>query len=80
MSYHSVVVNGYMCIHSDESPVFIIPLAQRSCWGIHWFPSVRPSVRPTSRVRSVAPAVFGNFLKFVTLTLSSFDLGSDLNH
>ena len=24
--------------------------------------------------------IFGNFLKFVTLTLSSFDLGSDVNH
>ena len=32
-----------------------IPLAQRSCWGggVYWFPSVRPSVRPASRVRSV---------------------------
>ena len=52
------------------------------------------SVRPASRVRSVAPTVlvgsisylyilssnFGNFLKFVTLTLSCFDLGSDVNH
>ena len=71
--------------------------------------SLRPSVRPASRVRSVAPTVlvgsisylyilssnfrrcvvckvsckiwiFGNFFKFVTLTLSCFDLGSDVNH
>ena len=35
--------------------------AQRSCWGVYWFhsvrPSVCPSVRPASRVRSVAPTV-----------------------
>ena len=24
--------------------------------------------------------IFGNFLKFVTLTSTSFDLGSDVNH
>ena len=42
----------------------IIPLTQRSCWGVYWFhsvclsvrPSVCPSVRPASRVRSVAPS------------------------
>ena len=69
-----------------------------------------PSVRPTSRVRSVAPTVlvgsisylyilsrnrwcdacnvscaiskyeFSAFLKLITLTLSCFDLGSDLNN
>ena len=72
----------------------IIPHTQQSCWGYIGFTlsvhqsvclSVRPSVRPASRVRSVTRTVlvgsiFGNFLKFVTLTLSSFDLGSDVNH
>ena len=37
------------------------PHAQRSCWGVYWFHSVRPSVRlsvhSASRVRSVAPTV-----------------------
>ena len=28
-------------------PIVIIPLAQRSCWGVYWFHSVRPSVRPS---------------------------------
>ena len=27
----------------------IIPLAQRSCWGVYWFHSVRPSVCPSVR-------------------------------
>ena len=75
-------------------------------------PPVCTYVRPTSRVRSVAPTVlvgsisylyilssnfrrcvackvsckiskfefWGNALKYVTLTLSCFDLGSDVNH
>ena len=36
----------------------------------------------SSNIRCVACKVwiFGNFLKFVTLTLSPFDLGSDVNH
>ena len=45
--------------------------------------SLRPSVRP-SRIPcllcSTYSWIFGNFLKFVTLTLSFFDLGSDVNH
>ena len=95
-----------------EKFLFIIPPAQRSCWGVYWFHSVCPSIRPASCVRSVAPTVlvgsisylyilssnfrrcvackvcckiwknlnFGNFFKFVTFTLSCFDLGSDVNH
>ena len=31
----------------DRSKIFI-PTAQRSCWGVYWFHSVRLSVRPTS--------------------------------
>ena len=81
-------------------------------WGVYCFHSVRPSIRPASRVRSVVPTVlvgsisysyilssnfrrcvtckvsckiskiwiFGYFFKFVTLTLSCIDLGSDVNH
>ena len=26
--------------------IFFIPPEQRSCWGVYWFHSVRPSVRP----------------------------------
>ena len=39
------------CKHS------LYPTAQRSCWGVYWFHSVRLSVRPASRVRSVSPRV-----------------------
>ena len=34
----------------------LYPLAQQSCWGVILV-SLRPSVRPASRVRSVAPTV-----------------------
>ena len=78
---------------------------------IGFTPSVRPSVRPVSRVRFVVPTVlvgsfhiytsyratsdgvwrvqflakfqnlnFWYFFKFVSLTLSCFDLVSDVNH
>ena len=29
---------------------FIIPPTQRSCWGVYWFHSVRPSVRPHGKL------------------------------
>ena len=32
---------------TNQIPAFIIPPAQRSCWGVYWFHSVRPSVRPS---------------------------------
>ena len=71
--------------------------------GVYWFHSVCPSVRPTSRVHSVAPTLLVGSIsylyilssrfrwcvvckvvykisKFVTFTLSCFDLGSDVNH
>ena len=35
---------------------FIIPPEQRSCWGVYWFHSVRPSVCPSVRL-SVRPSV-----------------------
>ena len=85
----------------------IIPPHNEVVGRVYWFhsvrPSVCPSVRPASRVRSVTPTVlvgsisslhilssnfrrcvackvsckiwiFGNFFKFVTLTLSCFHL------
>ena len=99
--------------HTWKDRLFIIPSAQRSCRGVYWFHSVRPSVCPpvcpASCVSSVAATVlvgsisylhilssnfrrcvtykvfckiliFGIFKKFVTLTLSCFDFGSDVNH
>ena len=74
--------------------VYLYTEHQRSWGGVYWYhlvrlsvcPSVRPSVRP-----SVCPSVrlwtescplcifnFGKFFKFITLTLSSFDLGSNM--
>ena len=38
---------------------------QRSCWGLYWFHSVRPSVRPASRVRSVASTVQDGFFPYL---------------
>ena len=105
-----IVYNTYLKLPNFSLMLhqFIVPHTQRSCWGVYWFhsihPSVRPSVHPASRVHSVAPTVlvgsisylcivssncsrcavckasckisniwnFGNFFKFVTLTLSCF--------
>ena len=54
----------------------IIPHAQCSCWGVYWFHSVRlsvcPSVRPTSRVRSVAPSVLVGSISYLYVLSSSF--------
>ena len=63
--------------------MIFIPPHNEVVGGVYWFhfvrPSVRlsvcPSVRPASRARSVAPTVL-----VVTLTLSCFDLGSDVNY
>ena len=66
------------------SSIVIIPPAQRSCWGIlvslppsvrH--PSVRrpfvsPSVRPTSRVRSVALTVLVGSVSYLYILSSNF--------
>ena len=45
--------------------VIIIPPTQRSCWGVYWFHSVRPSVCPASRVCSVASAVQDGFFPYL---------------
>ena len=37
--------------------ILFIPPTQQSCWGVYWFHSVRPSICPSSRVRSVASTV-----------------------
>ena len=42
----------------------IIPSEQRSCWGVYWFQSVRPSVRPACRVRSVTSTVLDGFFPY----------------
>ena len=53
--------------------------AQRSCWGgggggggLYWFHSVRPSVRPASRVRSVAPAVLVGSISYLHILSNNF--------
>ena len=49
---------------------------QRSCWGVFWFHSVhlsvRPSVCPASRVRSVAPTVLVESISYFYILLSHF--------
>ena len=61
----------------------IIPPTQRSCWGVYWFhsirpsihpsvcPSVRPSVRPASRVLSVASTVQDGFFSYLVQMINS---------
>ena len=53
-----------------------IPPTQQSCWGVYWFHSVRPfvclSVRPASRVRSVAPTVLVGSISYLYILSSSF--------
>ena len=104
---HCIVLFMYCCSE------LTIPSAQQSCWGVYWFHSIHPSVRPSripcllcstysfgwihfiflyiltskfGRCVTCSPLwnfkikIFGNFLNFVTLTLSCFDLGSDVNH
>ena len=55
--------------------VFIIPPTQRSCWGVYWFhsvrPSVCPSVRPASRVLSVASTVQYGFFPYLVQMINS---------
>ena len=57
----------------------VIPPAQRSCWGggggilVSLRPSsVRPSVRPASRVRSVAPTVLVGSISYLYILSSNF--------
>ena len=38
---------------------------QQSCWGVYWFHSVRPSIRPASRVRSVALTVLVGSISYL---------------
>ena len=44
---------------------------QRSCWGVYWFHSVRPSVRPASRVRSVTSTVQDGFFSYMAQMINS---------
>ena len=54
---------------------FIIPPTQRSCWGYIGFtpscPSVRPSVRPASLVRSAASTVQDGFFPYLVQMINS---------
>ena len=51
--------------------IIIIPQTQRSCWGVYWFHSVRPSVRPSrTRVRSVTPIVLVGSISYVYIVPS----------
>ena len=51
-------------------------VVQRSCWGVYWFHSVRPSVRlsvrPASCVRSVAPTVLVGSISYLYILSSNF--------
>ena len=50
----------------------IIPSAQQSCWGVYWFHSVHLSVRPASRVCSVAPTVLVGYISYSYILSSNF--------
>ena len=57
--------------------IFILPPAQRVCWGYIGFtpsvcPSFRPSVRPAYRVRSVAPTVLVGPISYLYILSSNF--------
>ena len=73
--------------------IYYTPRFNEVEWGVYWYHLVRLSIRPSvrlsvcgqNRVRSVSSTIligsiwnFGDFFKFVTLTLSSFDLGSNM--
>ena len=77
----------YGCWWPDEvrsqgiSSHVIIPPAQRSCWGVYWFHSVRPSVHPSvrpsrihpaSRVCSVGPTVLVGSISYLYILSSNF--------
>ena len=74
LSYHCLRLwfLDFPCIKPWTWKHFYTP-AQWSCWGVYWFhsvsPSVRPSVCPASHVRSVAPTVLvGSILYLYTLS------------
>ena len=57
---------------SASPSVLIWVIIQRSCWGVYWFHSVRPSVRPSrvrpaSRVRSVASTVLVGSISYLCI-------------
>ena len=56
----------------NEKPLLLYPPHNEVVGvGVYWFHSVRPSVRPASRVRSVAPTVLVDFI-FIHLISSNF--------
>ena len=124
IAHSSLLYNEYPLHQAQVNLAMVCPVSisfslcfhLRLCNMIKWYVwhmSICPSVRPASRVRSVAPTVLVGsisylhilssnfwrcvackvackiskfeflavfFFKFVTLTLSCFDLGSDVNH
>ena len=44
--------------------LFLYPPEQWNCWGVYWFHSVRLSVRPACRVRSVTSTVLDGFFPY----------------
>ena len=59
VSYHwniGCLFNSSFRVAKKSKLGVIIPPAQRSCWGVYWFHSVRPSVCP-SVCPSVRPSV-----------------------
>ena len=55
-------------LHSTLVLLLYIPPEQRSCWGVYWFHSVRPSICPSvcpgCRVRSVTSTVLDGFFPY----------------
>ena len=50
----------------------VISLGDLNCSVVCWFHSVRPSVRPASRVRSVAPTVLVGSISYLHILSSNF--------
>ena len=63
-------------LYSPHNEVVIPPGTQRSCWGVYWFhsvhPFVRPSIRPASRVRSVAPTFLVGSTSYLYILSNNF--------
>ena len=45
-----VICQPYIGLVPNRQQVIIIPPEQRSCWGVYWFHSIRPSVRLSVRL------------------------------
>ena len=84
---HNEVVGGYTGFTPSVRPSRIpCPLCSAYSFGwihfifIHLIKQLQKVCRVWSFWQDLKIWIFGNFLKFVTLTLSCFDWGSDVNH